>query len=47
LFSPAGIVALAGVLVSVAPQTSSPDAEGFIHNRLALAPIPVEEESKG
>jgi hypothetical protein len=39
------IVALLGVFLSAAPQTSSPDPEGFIRNWLVLAPIAIEGES--
>ena len=39
------IVALLAVLLPSAPQTSSPDAEGFIRNWLVLAPIAIEGES--
>ena len=39
------IVALLSLIVSAAPQASSPDAEGFIRNWLVLAPIPIEGES--
>jgi hypothetical protein len=39
------VVALLSLVVSAAPQTSSPDAEGFIRNWLVLAPIPIEGES--
>ena len=38
------LVAVAAVLLQ-APQTSSPDAEGFIRNWVVLAPIPVQEDS--
>jgi hypothetical protein len=38
------IVALLSVVLS-APQTSSPDGEGFIRNWLVLAPIAIEGES--
>ena len=39
------IVALLGVVLSSALQTSSPDEEGFIRNWLVLAPIAIEGES--
>ena len=39
------IVALLSLFISSAPQTSSPDAEGFIRNWLVLAPIAIEGES--
>jgi hypothetical protein len=39
------ILALLGVVLPPAPQPFSPDAEGFIHNWLVLAPIPIEGES--
>jgi hypothetical protein len=39
------IVALLTVAASSAPQTSSPDGEGFIRNWLVLAPIAIEGES--
>ena len=41
----AAIVAVVTLVLSAAPQTSSPDAEGFIRNWLVLAPIPIETES--
>ena len=41
----AAIVAVVSLVLSAAPQTSSPDAEGFIRNWLVLAPIPIETES--
>ena len=41
----AATVAVVSLLLSAAPQTSSPDAEGFIRNWLVLAPIPIETES--
>jgi hypothetical protein len=41
----AAIVALASLVFYAAPQTSAPDAEGFIRNWLVLAPIPMEGES--
>jgi len=34
-----------GGMLSAAPQTFSPDSEGFIRNWLVLAPIPVQEDS--
>jgi hypothetical protein len=40
-------LALLGMLAFPAPETFSPDAEGFIRNWLVLAPIPVEEGSGG
>jgi hypothetical protein len=40
----AAIVAALSLVLS-APQTSSPDAEGFIRNWLVLAPIAIEGES--
>ena len=39
------IVALLAVFVPNAPQSSSPDAEGFIRNWLILAPIAIDGES--
>ncbi len=39
------IVAALSLVFSTAPQTSSPDAEGFIRNWLVLAPIAIEGES--
>jgi hypothetical protein len=39
------IVALLAAIVFSAPQTSSPDTEGFIRNWLVLAPIAIEGES--
>lgn len=39
------IVALLAVIVPNAPQSSSPDAEGFIRNWLVLAPIAIDGES--
>jgi hypothetical protein len=39
------IVALLAVILPHAPQSSSPDAEGFIRNWLILAPIPIDGES--
>ena len=41
----AAIVAVLSLTFSAAPQTSSPDAEGFIRNWLVLAPIAIEGES--
>jgi hypothetical protein len=41
----AAIVAVVSLVFSAAPQTSSPDAEGFIRSWLVLAPIPIETES--
>ena len=41
----AAIVAVLSLIFSAAPQTSSPDAEGFIRNWLVLAPIAIEGES--
>lgn len=41
----AAIVAALSLVLSTAPQTSSPDAEGFIRNWLVLAPIAIEGES--
>jgi hypothetical protein len=39
------IVALLSMFFSASPQTSAPDAEGFIRNWLVLAPIPIDGES--
>jgi hypothetical protein len=39
------IAAVLSLVLSAAPQTSSPDAEGFIRNWLVLAPIAIEGES--
>jgi hypothetical protein len=39
------IAASLSVILSTAPQTFSPDAEGFIRNWLVLAPIAIEGES--
>ena len=39
------IVAVLSLIFSAAPQTFSPDAEGFIRNWLVLAPIAIEGES--
>ncbi len=39
------LIALFALLALPAPETFSPDAEGFIRNWLVLAPIPVEEGS--
>jgi hypothetical protein len=39
------IVALLAVIFPNAPQSSSPDAEGFIRNWLVLAPIAIDGES--
>ena len=39
------IVALLAVILAGAPQTSSPDPEGFIRNWLVLAPIAIDGES--
>ena len=36
---------IAAVILIQAPQTFSPDAEGFIRNWLVLAPIAVQEDS--
>jgi len=41
----AATVAVLSLVLSGAPQTSSPDAEGFIRNWLVLAPIAIEGES--
>lgn len=41
----ATVVATLTLLFSAVPQTSSPDAEGFIRNWLVLAPIAMEGES--
>jgi hypothetical protein len=41
----ASIVALLSLLAAPAPQSASPDAEGFIRNWLVLAPIPIAGES--
>jgi hypothetical protein len=41
----ATVVAVLLLVVSPSPQTSSPDAEGFIRNWLVLAPIAIEGES--
>jgi hypothetical protein len=38
-------VALFSVILPLAPQTFSPDPEGFIRNWLVLAPIAIEGES--
>src|SRR5436190_23969506 len=40
-------ITLFGLLSLPAPETFSPDAEGFIRNWLVLAPIPIEESSGG
>ena len=37
--------AFLGLLLTAAPQTFSPDAEGFIRNWLVLAPIAIDGES--
>ena len=39
------IAVLIGLLFPPAPQSASPDAEGFIRNWLVLAPIPIVGES--
>jgi hypothetical protein len=39
------IAVLAAAVLFPAPQTSSPDAEGFIRNWIVLAPIPIDGES--
>jgi hypothetical protein len=39
------IVAFLSAILLAAPETFSPDAEGFIRNWLVLAPIPVQEDS--
>lgn len=39
------IAAVLSLVLSAAPQPSSPDAEGFIRNWLVLAPIAIEGES--
>ena len=39
------ILALLGLMRTSAPQTFSPDAEGFIRNWIVLAPIAMEAES--
>lgn len=39
------VVALLGTILLPAPETFSPDAEGFIRNWLVLAPIAVAEDS--
>ena len=39
------IAALLAVIVPLAPQSSSPDAEGFIRDWLVLAPIAIDGES--
>jgi len=39
------IVAVLSLVFTAAPQTFSPDAEGFIRNWLVLAPIAIEGES--
>jgi hypothetical protein len=41
----ASIVALVSAIVTSAPQTSAPDAEGFIRHWLVLAPIGIDGES--
>ncbi len=41
----ATVVAVLLLVVSPSPQTSSPDAEGFIRDWLVLAPIAIEGES--
>jgi hypothetical protein len=37
--------AILGATLLAAPQTFTPDSEGFIRNWLVLAPIPVQEDS--
>ncbi len=39
------LVAFLGAMLLPAPETFSPDAEGFIRNWLVLAPIAVQEDS--
>lgn len=39
------ILAFVSAMLFPAPETFSPDAEGFIRNWLILAPIPVQEDS--
>ena len=39
------LVAFLGALLVPAPETFSPDADGFIRNWLVLAPIAVQEDS--
>ncbi len=39
------LAVLVSLSIPVAPQTASPDAEGFIRNWLVLAPIAMEGES--
>ena len=39
------ILALMGAMLLPAPQSFSPDADGFIRNWLVLAPIAIEGES--
>ena len=39
------IVAFLGAMVLAAPETFSPDPQGFIRNWLVLAPIAVQEDS--
>ena len=39
------LVAFIGAMLVPAPETFSPDAEGFIRNWLVLAPIAVQEDS--
>ena len=39
------IAAILSLIFTAAPQTASPDAEGFIRNWLVLAPIAIEGES--
>ena len=39
------LVPIIALVLTQAPQTSSPDAEGFIRNWLVLAPIAVQEDS--
>jgi hypothetical protein len=39
------LVAFVGAVLLPAPETFSPDAEGFIRNWLVLAPIAVQEDS--
>jgi hypothetical protein len=41
----ASLIAAVLTLASAAPQTFSPDADGFIRNWLVLAPIAIEGES--
>ena len=39
------LVAFVGAMLLPAPETFSPDAEGFIRNWLVLAPIAVQDEA--